>query len=144
MGVDDFSPDMEKVSAIPKIKDLGLPEDAEVRFQPLALPCDSADLLLCSTDGHQLRMVRSSRSSGTSRGLTTCLFLFRGAFDSSTHEHLPRTSYDVTIDETSNKPGEQAFEKMIAGLYLGEIFRLVMCEMIDEGRSFELLSVASY
>lgn len=25
---------------------------------------------------------------------------------------------------------------MIAGLYLGEIFRLVMCEMIDEGILF--------
>lgn len=59
-----------------------------------------------------------------------------GAFDSTTHEHLPRTSYDVHIDETSNKPGEQAFEKMIAGLYLGEIFRLIMCEMIDEGILF--------
>jgi hexokinase len=33
-----------------------------------------------------------------------------GAFDSFEHEHLPRTSYDVTVDETSNKPGEQAFE----------------------------------
>lgn len=60
----------------------------------------------------------------------------RGAFDSAASEHLPRTSYDVTIDQTSNKPGEQAFEKMIAGLYLGEIFRLVMCEMIDEGILF--------
>jgi len=60
----------------------------------------------------------------------------RGAFDSTTHENLPRTSYDIVIDETSNKPGEQAFEKMIAGLYLGEIFRLIMCEMIDEGVLF--------
>ncbi|KAM0749042.1 hexokinase [Meredithblackwellia eburnea MCA 4105] len=59
-----------------------------------------------------------------------------GAFDSKKHEHLPRTPYDVIIDESSNKPGEQAFEKMIAGLYLGEIFRLVMCEMIDEGVLF--------
>ncbi|GAA6018246.1 hypothetical protein JCM10207_002882 [Rhodosporidiobolus poonsookiae] len=59
-----------------------------------------------------------------------------GAFDSETHENLPRTPYDVHIDETSNKPGEQAFEKMIAGLYLGEIFRLIMCEMIDEGVLF--------
>jgi hexokinase len=25
---------------------------------------------------------------------------------------------------------------MIAGLYLGEIFRLIMCEMIDEGVLF--------
>ncbi|SCV70073.1 BQ2448_1467 [Microbotryum intermedium] len=86
---------MEKISAITKIKDLGLPPDAE-----MAINCEW------------------------------------GAFDSSTHENLPRTSYDIIIDETSNKPGEQAFEKMIAGLYLGEIFRLVMCEMIDEGVLF--------
>ncbi|BGO99582.1 Hexokinase-2 [Rhodotorula toruloides] len=86
---------MEKIGNIPKIKDLGLPEDAQ-----MAINCEW------------------------------------GAFDSTTHEHLPRTSYDVHIDETSNKPGEQAFEKMIAGLYLGEIFRLVMCELIDEGILF--------
>ncbi len=59
-----------------------------------------------------------------------------GAFDSDRHENLPRTAYDITIDQTSNKPGKQAYEKMIAGLYLGEIFRLVMCEMIFEGVLF--------
>lgn len=34
----------------------------------------------------------------------------QGAFDSFEHEHLPRTKYDTIVDETSNKPGEQAFE----------------------------------
>ncbi|WVQ77448.1 hypothetical protein IAR50_007134 [Cryptococcus sp. DSM 104548] len=59
-----------------------------------------------------------------------------GAFDSFDHQHLPRTKYDIIIDESSNKPGEQSFEKMIAGLYLGEIFRLVVCELIDSGDLF--------
>ncbi|KAK7062861.1 hexokinase [Paramarasmius palmivorus] len=59
-----------------------------------------------------------------------------GAFDSFEHEHLPRTKFDVTVDETSNKPGEQAFEKLISGRYLGEILRLVICELIDEGVLF--------
>ncbi|CAL1710362.1 unnamed protein product [Somion occarium] len=59
-----------------------------------------------------------------------------GAFDSFEHEHLPRTKYDITIDETSNKPGEQAFEKLISGRYLGEILRLIICELIDEGVVF--------
>lgn len=36
--------------------------------------------------------------------------IFKGAFDSFEHEHLPRTKYDAIVDETSNKPGEQAFE----------------------------------
>ncbi|KAJ9101722.1 hypothetical protein QFC21_003061 [Naganishia friedmannii] len=59
-----------------------------------------------------------------------------GAFDSYVPEHLPRTKYDIIIDESSNKPGEQIFEKMIAGLYLGEVFRLVLIEMIDAGDLF--------
>lgn len=59
-----------------------------------------------------------------------------GAFDSFEHEHLPRTKYDAIVDDTSNKPGEQAFEKLISGRYLGEIFRLVICELIDEGVLF--------
>lgn len=61
-----------------------------------------------------------------------------GAFDSFTHEHLAdvRTKYDEDIDLRSNKPHEQSYEKMIAGLYLGEQFRLVMCEMVDEGSLF--------
>jgi len=63
-------------------------------------------------------------------------FFFQGAFDSFEHEHLPRTKYDQIIDETSNKPGEQAFEKLISGRYLGEILRLVICELIDEGVLF--------
>ncbi|EIM23040.1 hexokinase [Wallemia mellicola CBS 633.66] len=59
-----------------------------------------------------------------------------GAFDSFEHKHLPRTKYDEVIDLTSNKPHEQAYEKMIAGLYLGEVFRLIICEMVDEGVIF--------
>jgi hypothetical protein len=34
----------------------------------------------------------------------------QGAFDSFEHGNLPRTKYDQHVDETSNKPGEQAFE----------------------------------
>ncbi|KAF8743553.1 hypothetical protein AX14_002105 [Amanita brunnescens Koide BX004] len=59
-----------------------------------------------------------------------------GAFDSFEHEHLPRTKYDVIVDQNSNKPSEQAFEKLIAGRYLGEILRLIICELIDEGVLF--------
>ncbi|KAK4128939.1 hypothetical protein N657DRAFT_629942 [Parathielavia appendiculata] len=51
-----------------------------------------------------------------------------GAFDNE-GKVLPRTPYDIAIDKDSPRPGQQAFEKMIAGLYLGEIFRLVMVDM---------------
>ncbi len=59
-----------------------------------------------------------------------------GAFDSFNHQHLPRTKYDQQVDEESNKPGEQTFEKLISGRYLGEIMRLIICELIDEGAFF--------
>jgi hexokinase len=51
-----------------------------------------------------------------------------GAFDND-HQVLPITKYDTIIDESSPRPGQQAFEKMIAGLYLGEIFRLVLVDL---------------
>ena len=53
-----------------------------------------------------------------------------GAFDNE-HVVLPRTQYDIIIDEDSPRPGQQAFEKMIAGLYLGELFRLVLVDLHD-------------
>lgn len=53
-----------------------------------------------------------------------------GAFDNE-HKVLPRTPYDVIIDQNSPRPGQQSFEKMVAGLYLGELFRLVMVDLHD-------------
>jgi hexokinase len=51
-----------------------------------------------------------------------------GAFDNA-HKVLPRTPYDLTIDAESPRPGQQTFEKMVAGLYLGEVFRLVLLDL---------------
>lgn len=53
-----------------------------------------------------------------------------GAFDNE-HHVLPRTPYDIIIDEDSPRPGQQSYEKMIAGLYLGELFRLVLLDLHD-------------
>ncbi|KAK7754916.1 Hexokinase isoenzyme 2 [Diatrype stigma] len=58
-----------------------------------------------------------------------------GAFDNA-HRVLPRTKYDEAIDAESPRPGEQAFEKMSAGLYLGEIYRQIMCDFYDRGLVF--------
>jgi hexokinase len=55
-----------------------------------------------------------------------------GAFNSKGQNPvLPKTPYDVMIDEQSPRPGQQAYEKMISGLYLGEIDRLVMLDLHD-------------
>lgn len=59
-----------------------------------------------------------------------------GAFDNA-HRVLPRTKYDIEVDRESPKPGEQTFEKMSAGLYLGEIFRLVIVDLYERGIIFK-------
>ncbi|XP_030522462.2 hexokinase-3 isoform X2 [Rhodamnia argentea] len=46
--------------------------------------------------------------------------------------HLPRTSYDIDLDANSPNPNEQGFEKMISGMYLGDIVRRVLLRMSQE------------
>jgi hexokinase len=59
-----------------------------------------------------------------------------GAFDNE-HQVLPRTKFDKIVDRDSPRPGQQAFEKLIAGLYLGEIFRLALVDLYDNKHIFE-------
>ncbi|KAK6205030.1 hexokinase-domain-containing protein [Scheffersomyces amazonensis] len=54
-----------------------------------------------------------------------------GAFDNE-HLVLPRTKYDIQIDKESPRPGQQSFEKMISGYYLGEVLRLILLELASE------------
>ncbi|POS74173.1 embden-meyerhof pathway-1 [Diaporthe helianthi] len=73
--------------------------------------------------------------SGLAANLPLAINCEYGAFDNS-HRVLPRTKYDIGIDNESVKPGEQAFEKMSAGLYLGELFRLVLLDLYERGILF--------
>ncbi|KAI3737665.1 hypothetical protein L2E82_27675 [Cichorium intybus] len=56
-----------------------------------------------------------------------------GNFRSS---HLPITEYDNSLDADSLNPGEQIFEKMISGMYLGEILRRVLLKMAEKAALF--------
>ncbi len=49
------------------------------------------------------------------------------------------TSYDTILDETSINPGEQIFEKMVSGMYLGELSRLIICDMINKKFLFNII-----
>ncbi|CAM5159395.1 unnamed protein product [Natator depressus] len=44
--------------------------------------------------------------------------------------------YDRLVDETSLNPGKERFEKMISGLYLGEIVRHILAELATQGGLF--------
>ncbi|KAI3421721.1 Phosphotransferase [Psidium guajava] len=56
-----------------------------------------------------------------------------GNFRSS---HLPLTEHDEALDAESLNPGEQIFEKIISGMYLGEIVRRVLLKMAEEASFF--------
>lgn len=58
-----------------------------------------------------------------------------GAFDND-RRVLPLTPYDEEVDRESPRPGQQMFEKMSAGLYLGEVFRLVLLDLHQRGYVF--------
>nr|GMD17717.1 hexokinase-3-like [Ipomoea batatas] len=54
--------------------------------------------------------------------------------------HLPRTSYDSDLDADSPNPNDQGFEKMISGMYLGDIVRRVLLRMSQEFDVFRPVS----
>lgn len=54
--------------------------------------------------------------------------------------HLPRTPYDIDLDAESPNPNDQGFEKMISGMYLGDIVRRVILRMSLESDMFGPIS----
>lgn len=43
-----------------------------------------------------------------------------------------RTEFDKQVDEVSANPGRQLYEKMVSGMYLGELTRLIMIKAAEE------------
>ncbi|XP_039028621.1 hexokinase-3-like isoform X1 [Hibiscus syriacus] len=58
--------------------------------------------------------------------------------------HLPRTSYDIKLDAESPNPNDQGFEKMISGMYLGDIVRRVILRMSEQSDIFGPVSSSLY
>ncbi|XP_044515112.1 hexokinase-1 isoform X1 [Gracilinanus agilis] len=48
-----------------------------------------------------------------------------------------RTEFDKEIDRGSINPGKQLFEKMVSGMYMGELVRLIIVKMAKGGLLFE-------
>lgn len=59
-----------------------------------------------------------------------------GAFDCDLAV-LPVTSFDRKIDKHSQRPGTQRYEKMVSGLYIGEMLRLILLNLHEEGKLFD-------
>ncbi|KAJ8248260.1 hypothetical protein GJAV_G00240110 [Gymnothorax javanicus] len=66
-----------------------------------------------------------------------CINTEWGAFgDDGSLEDI-RTEFDREIDRGSLNPGKQLFEKMVSGMYLGELVRLILVKMAKQGLLFE-------
>ncbi|KAJ2781317.1 hypothetical protein H4R18_002945 [Coemansia javaensis] len=68
-----------------------------------------------------------------------------GAFDSDELAILPYTPHDIKLDRKSLNPRRQVYEKMISGMYLGEVARNVVLWLADQrllldGRSSDVLN----
>nr|XP_020514954.1 hexokinase-2-like [Labrus bergylta] len=48
-----------------------------------------------------------------------------------------QTEFDLEVDKTSINPGVHTFEKMISGMYLGEIVRLLLLKLTEDKLLFE-------
>ena len=57
---------------------------------------------------------------------------------------LKTNIYDNILDRASLNPGKQLFEKMVSGMYLGEIARLVIVEMMEQGLLFRGTSLSAF
>ncbi|UJR14945.1 hypothetical protein I4U23_001926 [Adineta vaga] len=54
-----------------------------------------------------------------------------GAFGDNGRLKNIRTKYDEEVDISSINPGKQIFEKMISGMYMGEIVRLIILDLLQ-------------
>ncbi|XP_023253503.1 hexokinase-2-like [Seriola lalandi dorsalis] len=65
-----------------------------------------------------------------------CVNMEWGAFGDNGELDDFCTQFDRTVDDCSNNPGKQRYEKMISGMYLGEIVRNVLMDFTSKGLLF--------
>ena len=59
-----------------------------------------------------------------------------GAFGNKGELEYIVTKWDRRVDKASVTPGKQIFEKMISGMYMGEVVRQVLVDLYEEGLIF--------
>jgi len=59
-----------------------------------------------------------------------------GAFGDNEELDFLKTKWDIAVDEMSVNPGKQTFEKMISGMYMGELIRQVLVDLMKDDLIF--------
>lgn len=87
------------------------------------------------TNAAYVERISNIKRLGTTKGAAGQIMVINtewGCLDDNM-EVLPRTIYDDQLDADSTDPGSQMFEKRISGMYLGELLRLVLVQLVQRG-----------
>ncbi|GAB6157203.1 hexokinase [Desulfotomaculum varum] len=106
-------------------------------LQPAALINDTTGTLLTAAYSNPHADIGSICGTGHN----TCYFEAKAPamiinMEAGNFKHFPLTKYDRLLDSNSRQPGAQLLEKAVAGRYLGEICRLILLDMVEQGLLF--------
>ncbi|XP_055451755.1 hexokinase-3 isoform X3 [Psammomys obesus] len=98
-------------------------------------PCEVGLIVDTGTNACYMEEARHVAALDEDRG-RTCVSVEWGSFCDEQALGPALTTFDRALDHESLTPGAQRFEKMIGGLYLGELVRLVLVYLAQHGLLF--------
>ncbi|EGV96489.1 Hexokinase-3 [Cricetulus griseus] len=98
-------------------------------------PCEVGLIADTGTNACYMEEARHVRALDEDRG-RTCVSIEWGSFYDAEALGPVLSTFDHALDHDSLTPGAQRFEKMIGGLYLGELVRLVLVHLAQHGVLF--------
>nr|XP_012642744.2 hexokinase-3 isoform X1 [Microcebus murinus] len=98
-------------------------------------PCEVGLVVDTGTNACYMEEARHVAALDDDRG-RMCVSVEWGSFRDDAALGPLLTAFDRTLDRESLNPGAQRFEKMIGGLYLGELVRLVLVHLARRGVLF--------
>ncbi|KAM5168564.1 hexokinase-3 isoform 2-T2 [Callospermophilus lateralis] len=103
--------------------------------EPGTQPCEIGLIVDTGTNACYMEEARHVAVLDEDRG-RTCVSIEWGSFNDHGALGPVMTTFDHALDQESLNPGAQRFEKMIGGLYLGELVRLVLAHLARRGVLF--------
>ncbi|KAG8513112.1 Hexokinase-3 [Galemys pyrenaicus] len=103
--------------------------------EPGVGPCEIGLIVDTGTNACYMEEARYVAVLDEDRG-RVCVSVEWGSFSDDQALGPVLTTFDHALDHQSLNPGAQRFEKMIGGLYLGELVRLVLAHLAEHGVLF--------
>ena len=97
--------------------------------------CEMGLIVGTGTNACYMEELRNVASVPGDSGLM-CINMEWGAFGDDGSLGTLSTRFDTSVDQASINPGKQRFEKMISGMYLGEIVRHILLHLTNLGVLF--------